>query len=560
MGPCNSDGDTGGNDSRPASGDESAEEPPIPEGSLDIHPPVLRTFHGWKFDEHMGGFYRYATVNERDRHSWAAPTVLVAWPVSPIAEGVSIVLPAVRSSPKHSVVSNDTISTIELHFQELQKLTLGNFVEHRGTADGTTHEFSNPMFTYFVTPDLGEDRGTLLRSSDGSFLIRAEGEDASIVATGPHEAVALHPPPPDGYVVVAVENVLQGITRLMVHYSCENGTCDDPDDPLDECNDGVDNDGDGVRDLCDWNCLPHADFGADKFPLAASRAEAGKTYAIMGHGSYCTLHPDTWEIELADAALNASDLLNGLRPDLARPIRYRTFSCWVFESLEAYQLCQFGPFVIADDEPIYDPPECPQGMDYPYAPTETDQMSNADQSKLTFEEALVRVWSDLEYNVEALGATAEPANGVIMVTHDLITMCYATEHPNCPEAAGRSILPDADEIYRRGTGVASDQNLSGLWPTLAHETAHTIGLVHDDRPGGIMDIPAGTIGALGTSIDPQYPNLDNNVRWESGLTGSKGLDPRSPGFFLTGCDGLVDCAPLGKPGWSCTGIFCVEGE
>ena len=70
----------------------------------------------------------------------------------------------------------------------------------------------------------------------------------------------------------------------------------------------------------------------------------------------------------------------------------------------------------------------------------------------------------------------------------------------------------------------------------------------------------GTAAGLGISIDPDWPNLDNNSRWESGLTSSKGIDPRSSGFYFTGCTDLADCAPLGKPGWSCTGLYCIEDD
>jgi hypothetical protein len=97
-----------------------------------------------------------------------------------------------------------------------------------------------------------------------------------------------------------------------------------------------------------------------------------------------------------------------------------------------------------------------------------------------------------------------------------------------------------------------------MWTTLAHETGHTIGLVHDDYPYGFMNMFSGSAAGLGTSVDPDFPNVNNNSRWEIGLTGSKGETPRSPGFYLTGCDGPAECAPLGKPGWSCTGLFCIE--
>lgn len=563
VGPCNSDGETG-NDTANASGDDQDDVPPQHEISA-FHPPIVRSFPGWTFDDHIGGLYRLATTKERDQHGWTSPTWLVAWPISPIAQAetgiVSVSLPIGHTAPSDpSLVQTRPIETVDLTLQKQQDLTIGNFVEHRSTADGTIHHASIPVFTYFVAHQsrTGE-RGELLMSSDGAFLIRAARSDSTVVAIGPHRSVVLDPPPPGGYSVATVA-ASRGITMPLVPYACENGDCDDPNDPLDECNDGIDNDGDGSHDTCDWNCLPHADFGAERFELARSRVEAGKVYAIMGHGSYCTPRPDTWEVEVADAALQAAEVLNSLRPDLERPIRYRTFSCWIFEDLDAYELCQFGPYIVVNGEPIYDPPVCPPEMNYPYAPTESDQLSNIDQSALTFEESIARAWSDFEYNVDILGSGGEPANGVWLLTHDITNTCLATDHPNnCKSLAGRAALASSP-VQRWGSGVVTDRALDGIWPTLAHETGHTIGLVHDDFPGGLMNKIAGSVGGLGISTDPEYPNIDNNARWESGLTGSKGENPRTPGFYHTGCDGLADCAPLGKPGWSCTGLFCVEDD
>lgn len=97
-----------------------------------------------------------------------------------------------------------------------------------------------------------------------------------------------------------------------------------------------------------------------------------------------------------------------------------------------------------------------------------------------------------------------------------------------------------------------------MWMTVAHETAHTIGLVHDDFPGGFMNETSGQSNGLGLSIDPDRPNIDNNAQWETALLGSKGEAPRSPGFYLTECTGPDECAPEAKPGWSCSGVYCVE--
>ena len=73
-----------------------------------------------------------------------------------------------------------------------------------------------------------------------------------------------------------------------------------------------------------------------------------------------------------------------------------------------------------------------------------------------------------------------------------------------------------------------------------------------------MNETSGQSNGLGISIDPERPNIDNNTRWEAALLGSKGAAPRSPGFYLTGCNGPTECAPEGKPGWSCSGVYCME--
>jgi hypothetical protein len=41
---------------------------------------------------------------------------------------------------------------------------------------------------------------------------------------------------------------------------------------------------------------------------------------------------------------------------------------------------------------------------------------------------------------------------------------------------------------------------------------------------------------------------------------NKGWLPRSSGWSHTDCEGFAECAPLGKPGWSCNGLWCVQDE
>ena len=197
--------------------------------------------------------------------------------------------------------------------------------------------------------------------------------------------------------------------------------------------------------------------------------------------------------------------------------------------------------------------------DYPYSATGNDLLDPADQARMLFGEALQRVWADLELNVEALGPAGEPVHGTVLITSLWVATCDSGDFPMCDPLAGRAVSPTANEVHRRGTAIVTDEpSLTSMWLTLAHETGHTIGLVHDDFPGGFMNEDSGTENGLGISVDPEFPNADNNSRWEAALLGSKGQAPRSSGFYMTGCAGPAECAPLGKPGWSCSGLFCIE--
>jgi hypothetical protein len=363
---------------------------------------------------------------------------------------------------------------------------------------------------------------------------------------------------PPGFHVSIVSPDEGRITRdPLTPYDCENGECDDPNDSLDECNDEIDNDGNGHRDLCDWNCLPHRDFGADQFPEAASRVEHGKSYALMGGGSICTTLGETWTVEFADMALKASELLNDVRPEIDDPVHFRVFSCWVFENNDAFMLCQHGPFEMIGEDIIYSDPVCPPGMeDYPYRPTDSDLLNDADQATLLFEEATQRAWLDLELNTHALGPSGEPVNGVAFITTDTLQTCPADPWPFCNPAAGLSYQsPDAG-IQMLGSAVVTNANPYD-WQTLAHEVGHTLGLWHDTASEGFMnDSPYGGILPL-LGIAQDDASVDNNMEWEEAFM-SKGSLPRSSGWIHTGCSGFDECAPLGKPGWSCNGLWCEQ--
>lgn len=555
VGPCNSDGGTEAGESGPLV-DKSPSPVSLP--SLRPQPPASSgPVRGWSYDPDTETHYRTASEAEREAHRWPDTSILIAIPdlqfqdiIQPVADRVvmQVAPPVIEARGE------------QLLFEFTESFDLGEFVEHRGGREGLLHRTSRPTFRrYELVPPTTKVTGQLLTSSEGAVLLTLSTARRTLTVRGPQEPAGLTPAPPAGYRVLRVESGDKepppGPTSP---FNCENGVCDPPTRVVDECNDGVDNDGDGHADLCDWNCLPHDDFGAGQFPEARSRTEAGKIYALMGHGSFCTLYPETWELEFAQTALQTEGALNSLRPDLPNPIRFRTFSCWVFEDYDAYRLCQFGPYEVVDGEVNYLPPICPPGFDYPYTPTELDQLSDLDQANLLYEEAAAAAWIDFEYNSVILGDRAEPRNGVMLITSEPRSLCAVEDYPICPPAAGRATYPWG-AVQSRGTGVILDEpELTSMWISLAHEVGHTIGLVHDDVPGGFMNKFGGTNIELGVSVDAEHPGVVNKAQWELGLQGSKGENPRSPGFYLTGCESLAQCAPLGKPGWSCTGLFCVE--
>lgn len=565
-GPCNEDGDTG----EPAAGPNDAIEPtfigphPDPEHPGELHPGTPN-LAGWRAPTRsLDGLYRHSTPDENRRFGWPDHTLLVATLATPLEledAGQRAWISAPRWVEREQRWQADGEQEIRFHrheLREVQELALGQFVEHRPSLDTVTHQpiVRRPTFKLYGQSS-SDVRTRVLADSTQAFVLQSMTEQGATTASFPHGRRELEVAPPPGYdVTVFSPSPPRDIMRdPLTPFSCENGECEDPNDPLDECNDGIDNDGDGHADLCDWNCLPHADFGANNFPEARSRVENGKAYALMGGGSICTDLQDTWMVEFADMALQASELFRDIRPDVDEPVRFRVFSCWVFENDEAFELCQHGPFEVIGEDVIYGDPVCPPGMEnYPYGPTEWEQQPDyGDQATLLFEEATARAWIDLELNTLALGALGEPMNGVIFLTTNTLQTCLEDDFPACELVAGRAVGLEGDP-NEWGSAVVTNAN-DYDWHTLAHEVGHTLGLEHDDVAEGFMNdlFSGGVLPLLG--ITRANPLVDNNAIWDRAMS-RKGSHPRSSGWRHTFCNGPDECAPLGKPGWSCNGAWC----
>jgi hypothetical protein len=580
VGPCNSDGETVGGDEVGSSGlgltPAEVTLLPDPNPPVDDIRPGLPSIDGWYSAPGLDGLVRFATPMENRRFGWPAHTLVVATAIPILSEGATgrawISVPNWLAKPGRW--RRDGQGTIFFERRELTKIqtfAIGHFVEHRAShVSSLSPGIHRPTFQLFGAEDTSKGRRVrVLTESSGGMLLRAMDRTGGILLSGPHAKRQLDVAAPDGFEVVIVSPSAQEVTHdPLTPYDCQNGECEDPNDPLDECNDDVDNDDDGHQDLCDWNCLPHADFGANDFPEARSRVENGKTFAMMGGGTICTELQDTWMVTFGDWALDASEMLAQIRPDVDRPIRYRSFSCWIFEDQAAVQLCQHGPFEVKqgpleeEECPVIwtGPPVCPPGLeDYPYQPTDVEIQLSASDSALYcgdrnrhyFNELPERGWADLELNTVALGPLGEPANGVIYLTSDTDQLCI--EDQGCPMKAGVSFLSPNAAIARLGFAAVSNANPDD-WHTLAHETGHLLGLEHDVAVEGFMNDDENSGGLL--------PNLTeaNLERWDDAMD-EKGWLPRSSGWFHTGCTGFDECAPLGKPGWVClNGQRCAEEE
>ncbi|EDM73551.1 hypothetical protein PPSIR1_27048 [Plesiocystis pacifica SIR-1] len=516
---------------------------------------------GWRFIRGGAGLYRDATSAERRRYGWAEHSLVFATPLEIAApsggeqaDWVSISVPEWNASAGSWRFERGAEVAFErVRVRHVQSLALGYFVEHR---EGSSAEVRRPIFElYGALGSEGLERSQLLMDDAGALLLRHETESGGAKLVAGYRGEDLDIPAPPGYAVASISPMMSGgISRAPLEpFSCENGACEPPDQPLDECQDGVDNDGDGQQDLCDWNCLPHRDQGADSFPDARSRVEHGKNYALMGGGGLCTELQDTWMVTFADWALSSSEFLNEIRAE-DDPVHYRIFSCWVFPNEQAFLACQHGAIFDAEGDIVeLGEPQCPAGMDdYPYKPSANDPHPGL----LLYGEATARAWIDFELNTLALGPYGEPANAVGFLTNDTTQTCETTL---CAPSAG--LATSKGTASTAGRFVVTNAN-SQDWLTLAHETAHTLGILHDDYNGGFMRKGAPAGGPfLGTTlpesgVPPECVGVDNNVTWSEAFA-TKHLQPRSSGWRWTGCAGVEHaCAPLGKPGWTCNNAWC----
>jgi hypothetical protein len=76
-----------------------------------------------------------------------------------------------------------------------------------------------------------------------------------------------------------------------------------------QCTDNLDNDGDGLGNSCDFECMPHEDYAGPPGVIALRILEATKSFGLFGDLLYCSQN-DGWDADLAALGMEAAQILN----------------------------------------------------------------------------------------------------------------------------------------------------------------------------------------------------------------------------------------------------------
>jgi len=308
-----------------------------------------------------------------------------------------------------------------------------------------------------------------------------------------------------------------------------------------KCNDGFDNDLDGIGDACDFNCAVHPDMGGLAHPHTALD-EYGKAFAVIGDPGFCDSNPGNWVESLAAWSGTAEQYLNTVevpsevresfpleQQDAIRtpPFKARIKECITLGSKALADACH------ADEE------DCPES--YPFA----GATGHWDQH-------LSRAWAGFDSAITGLApANVHPVSIVVVVTG------YGQVGIISGELAGRGVYPTTEDVDRLGAAIAwsdtaDDHNL-GI--TIAHEIGHTVGLRDEVAGDGFMLGNgmgyAPTLAWEFSSIIPDYNGEPGSFLTQAAVwgyvVGGKWF-PRPSGFKATFCD---DSSDFTFPGTTC---------
>lgn len=233
--------------------------------------------------------------------------------------------------------------------------------------------------------------------------------------------------------------------------------CSEPFNPGDngptvaqECNDDLDNDGDGAVDHFDEHC-DHTHNPGTAFHI--HQFESGEDFGLFGDGTTCTYLGGSWKAEMIDMAITVSGAFKEEGGGaLAEKLRWGVVSCWIFGSQEDAEQCDAtgacAPFNSGSHT-------------YPYAGANGD---NADYR--------TNVVYDL--NHARVVGLSRPITILHVIHRGDVFVGAEAVCGNAFVGAGNPL--SGRSVSSIGTGGCSD------WKVTAHEIGHTLGAGHETYP------------------------------------------------------------------------------
>ena len=228
---------------------------------------------------------------------------------------------------------------------------------------------------------------------------------------------------------------------------------DEGDPPTSQCDDGLDNDGDGTKDDLDLDCEGHPhDPGT---PFHYHKFESGRDFGLFGEGQACTDWDTNWVTEVH--AISTA-IINGFRKEtgpLDQPLRWQVYSCWIFPTQAAASECDNTGSCPDFDEGAHI---------YPYAGD--DGVVDAYREDAP---------SDLQH-AKVLGLDLPVPIAHVLHKGTLID----EENPNLPSCGEAPPNPDDAFAGYTASGVLVDNCYDNKSAT--HEIGHSFGAAHELYP------------------------------------------------------------------------------
>lgn len=552
----------------------------------------------WQSDSATGLFYRRVTADESRDNGWHERGLLIVFPSgrssfpAKVTSGASTATLPVVFAVAPGEQATETLDIVSVYLSRQGSHELTTVVETVVSAAGVDVTASRPTFWFYANrgfdfedlPDIavwgwGDERG--------GIVMHGATDERIFTLRGPYPATGgpavFDIAPPGGSDVYLLESgfgsdaAIQGITRstgpeatgladgeaVHVQFGLSSPTPHSiaATQRVGQCADDLDNDPEGNADDCDWECVPHPDYGGLSFDTVHD-FEYTKDVAVVGEARLCNrLGPVLGTAVLHDIGSAATEILTKTdvpaQYDLgtrAPPFRLRHVDCFYLASKTD-----------ADNCDAMGGTACPQG--YPFANAQAD-----------FAKYRSKAWDAFDLTAQKAedeGEAVFPVSLVGVVVWNAISTDWGWggyDPTNGFSNLGAAVI----KFNWTFAGAPEDPDYLLDGQRLAHEFAHCLGLRHDTAwgPGqarGFMQVPPGPAPILnddnsGTVFiegeDPMNPpsNYEIWAEWPW-----KKDHPRSAGFKYTGCTENPDSCADVLQGWECAPLFggplaCREGS